>query len=106
MSQLPIHLTDDAPSSRQLTRAVQAQQEAELAVFEHHLKVRYLAECDRIDSRTLADVVEAALESEIAVCDWGLAQAAGSPAKAELVFRKVALLSQLNNARIARNFGG
>lgn len=91
--------------SRQLARAARAQEGTELAIYEHQLGARYQAECDRIDSEAIADVTKSALEHELAVLDWGLEQAAGSPAKAELVSRAVALQSKIDSARIARRFG-
>jgi hypothetical protein len=106
MSRLPARLTDDGLPSRQLARAVQAQRCTELAVFEHSLEARYVAECERIDAQALSDVVRTALEEEITNLDWGLEQAAGSAAKTELVARKSVLQSKLNDARIARRFGG
>jgi hypothetical protein len=93
-------------TSRQLTRAVEAQRRTELAIFEHSLEARYLAECDRIDSQAIADVTRTALEEEMAVLDYGLQAAEGSAAKAELVSRMVSLQSKIDGARIARRFGG
>lgn len=104
MSNLPARL-DELRSSRQLTQAVAAQQRTELSIFQHHLDARRLAECDRIDSEAIADVTKAALEQELSVLDWGLSEAAGSAAKAELVSRMVSLQSKIDNARIARRFG-
>jgi hypothetical protein len=106
MSRLPARLTDDGLPSRQLARAVQSQRRTELAVFEYSLEARYVAEVERIDAQALSDVVRCALEEEITNLDWGLEQAAGSPAKSELVARKIAMQSKINSARIARRFGG
>jgi hypothetical protein len=103
MSDLPTPWRGGQPS-RQLTKASRAQERTELAVYEHHLQARYLAECERIDSQAIADVTKGALEEELAVLDWGLQQAAGSPAKAELVSRMVSLQSSIDSARIARRF--
>jgi hypothetical protein len=106
MSNLPARLPDPEHPSRQLARAIRAQEQTELAVFEHNLASRYQAECDRIDSQAIADVTRTALEEEMSVLDWGLEQAAGSVAKAELVSRKVAMQSKIDSDRIARRFGG
>lgn len=106
MSNLPIRLSDGLSPPTQAARAAKAQERTELAVFEHHLATRFQAECDRIDSAAIADVTKAALEEELAVLDWGIAQAAGSQAKAELVSRLVSLQSKIDAARIARRFGG
>jgi hypothetical protein len=105
MTNLPARWQAGQPS-RQLARATKAQEQTELAVFQHNLDARYLAECDRIDSQAIADVTKAALEEELSVLDWGLEQAAGSPAKAELVSRMVAQQSKIDLGRIARRFGG
>ncbi|HEX7245082.1 MAG TPA: hypothetical protein VF245_05900 [Solirubrobacterales bacterium] len=77
-----------------------------MAVFEHQLVAVYLREVDRIDAETLAEVVKTALEEGLNVLDFGLSLAAGSPAKAELVSRLVSMQSKIDNARIARRFGG
>lgn len=106
MNRLPVLRVDDGEQpSRQLARAVAAQRHIELAVFEHNLEARYVAECERIEAQALSDVVRTALEEELSVLDWGMEQAAGSVAKAELVSRKVAMQSRINSARIARRFG-
>lgn len=105
MSDLPARW-EGVRSSRQQERAALAQEKTELAIYEHHLQARYLAEVDRIDSAAIADVTKAALEEEMSVLDWGLQQAAGSQAKAELVSRLVSLQSKIDSARIARRFGG
>ena len=106
MSRLPARSSSDPRSSRQVAQAVEAQRRTELAVFQHSLDARYLAEIDRIDTQALSDVVKTALEEELSILDWGLEQANGSAAKAELVARMVSLQSRINNSRIARRFGG
>ncbi|MBS1883592.1 MAG: hypothetical protein JSS97_11630 [Actinobacteria bacterium] len=105
MSQLPIHLTNNGPFSRQLARAVEAKQQTELAIFEHYLKTRYLVECTRIDSEALSEIGRTTLKEEIDDFDSGVRQAAGSAAKAELVARKTVMQSKINNALISRRFG-
>jgi hypothetical protein len=87
-------------------RATRAQEKTELAIYSHHLEARYLSEVDRIDSQAISDVTKAALEEEMNVLDWGLEQAAGSQAKAELVSRMVSMQSKIDSARITRRFGG
>jgi hypothetical protein len=103
---LPVPVPDPERPSRQLARAIKAQERTELAVFEHNLAARYQAECDRIDSQAIADVTRTALDEEMSVLDWGMAQAGDSLAKAELVSRKVAMQSKIDSDRIARRFGG
>jgi hypothetical protein len=77
----------------------------ELAIFEHGLEARYLAECDRLDAQAIADVTREAIEQEVGVLDDGLELAKGSVAKAELVARLVSLQANIDNRRIARRFG-
>jgi hypothetical protein len=92
--------------SRQLVRATRAQERTELAIFEHGLEARFLADIDRIDSQAIADVTREAIEQELANLSYGLELAQGSPAKAELVSRLVNLQSTLDNRRISQRFGG
>jgi hypothetical protein len=106
VSQIPARLSDLPGYSRQVRRAAQAQEQTELEIFSHSLAVRFVAECERIDAEALADVVRTALDEELSVLDYGLEQAAGSAAKAELVSRLVSMQSKIDSARIARRFGG
>ncbi len=106
MNRLPARLTDDGLPPRQLARAIQHQRRTELAVFDHHLEARYLADCEEIDAHALSEVINTALELEIGNLDTGLALAAGSPAKSELVARKIAMQSKINDRRISARFGG
>lgn len=105
-SNLPARPLGNRRPSGQLARAVAAQSETELAIFEHSLGARHAAERDRIDSQAAGDVMRTALEEELGLLDWGTEEASGSQAKAELVARKVSLLSNINNRRIERRFGG
>jgi hypothetical protein len=105
MSNLPVLHSDNELPPRQLVRAVKFQRRTELAVFKHSLRVRYEAECTRLDTQALADVTKTALEEELGLMEWGLDRAGGSPAKAELVARKVAMFSNINSQRILRRFG-
>lgn len=105
MDNLPVLRADNSRPPRQLARAVAAQRRTELAIFEHNLEARYVAECERIDAQALSDVIHTSLEEEFSILDWGMEQAAGSAAKAELVARKSVMQSKLNNARIVRHFG-
>jgi hypothetical protein len=105
MSNLPIRLSDAGRPSRALTHAVRATEATELSIYRHHLDARYQAECDQIDSRAIADVVETALMEEMRVLDSTLALAGSSPAKKELVARMVALQSELDLRRIRHRFG-
>lgn len=91
---------------RQAAAAARAQRSTELQVFRHGLHARLQAECDRIDSQAAADAMRSALDEELDLLDYGLTRARGSAAKAELVARKVEMLSASNNRRITRRFGG
>jgi hypothetical protein len=98
-------MDDDDRESRQQLQAARAMERTELEIFKHHLVARFNSECERIDAHALSDVIKAALEEEFSVLDWGLNQADGSPAKAELVARMVSMQSSIHSARIARRFG-
>jgi hypothetical protein len=95
-----------AGHSRQLAWATRAQERTELAIYEHTLEARYLAEIDQIDSQAIADVTRESIGQELSTLSYGLELAQGSAAKAELVSRLVNLQSALDNRRIARRFGG
>ena len=103
---LPARSFDSGRPSRELARAVDAQRHTELAIFQHGLEARYLAETDRIDSQAVSDVIRTALEEELSVLDWGLERANGSAAKAEWWRARSRCSRTSNSARIARRFGG
>jgi hypothetical protein len=105
MSMLPERRVPDGRPSRDLVKAADAQRRTELEIFKYHLGARYTAEIDQIDTRALGDVLQYALDEEMALLDRGLERANGSRAKAELVARKVTMLSDINNRRISRRFG-
>jgi hypothetical protein len=107
MSKLPAVRRHIDTSPVQLVRtAALNQRQTALAIHEHHLGARYVSECDQIDTQAVADAARTALDEELSLLDWGMEQAAGSAAKAELVSRKVSMLAQINNRRISRDFGG
>lgn len=106
MSLLPDVIDGDGMSPRQLSQAVGVQRRTELQVFQHSVRARYQAEIDRIDSQAAGDALRAALDEETDLLDYGLRLANGSASKAELVARKVELLSSTNNRRFSRRFGG
>jgi hypothetical protein len=105
MSRLPEPRREHRRLSPQVARAASVQRQTELAIFEHNMDARFVAECERIDSQALGDVTKTALDEELGLLDWGTEQAAGSAAKAELVSRKVNMQSKINSVRIARRFG-
>lgn len=108
MSMLPALLDDEARllSSRQLTKAKRAQASTELAVFNHGLEARALAEIDRLDSEAVADASRAALGEEMRFVDDGLGRAGQSATNAMLVARHVEHIVTINERRITRRFGG
>jgi hypothetical protein len=93
-------------SSRQLAAARRAQASAELEVFRYGLRARALAQIDQLDSQANGDASRAALEAEIELMDYGVAQTGQSAAKAALVARHVERTAAINDRRIARRFGG
>jgi hypothetical protein len=107
MSQSLVPFDDDSGwlTSRQVARARKTQLSTELAVFRHGLQAQALAEMDRQDTQAVADASRTALDEELALLRDGLAQAGQSAAAIELVARKVELLANIDNRRIARRFG-
>jgi hypothetical protein len=91
--------------SRQLARAVKAQEQTAYEIYTHELIARREAECDRIDSQAAGDAAHGSLEVEIDFLTWGLEKAGNSPAMKEMVARHVAQLSNNNLRRLARRFG-
>jgi hypothetical protein len=86
-------------------RAARAQRRAELEIFDHRLAAGVRAEGEIADAQALGDVMRTSLDEELNLLEWGLHRADGSAAKNELVARKVNMLSNINNRRIARRFG-
>jgi hypothetical protein len=101
---------DNAPLSwrtkRQLARAHSAQLSTNLAVFRHGLEASARAEMDAQDSQAIADAARTALDEELALLRDGLNQAGQSAAAVELVSRKVELVANTNDRRLARRFRG
>lgn len=104
MSNLPARFGDSDLPPRQLARASKAVRSTELAVLKHSLKARYQAECSRLDSQALSDVVHCAMEEQVSNLDFGFRLAGGSAAKAELVSRLVAMHSDIDNECIRRQW--
>lgn len=107
MSFLPARQDEDTGlSTRQLVQARRAQASSELEVFRYGLGARARAEIDRVDSQAVADATRAALDEELDLIDYGMSRAGQSAAKAELVARHVQRLSEINDRRLNRRFGG
>ena len=98
-------LGDGESPRRDLARAVRIQSKTELAVFKQACRTRLEAETMRLETQALREVVKTAIEEELDLMDFGLSRAAGSPAKAEIVARKLTLFSNINSDRIVRRFG-
>jgi hypothetical protein len=58
-----------------------------------------------LDTQAISDVIKGALEEELGLLNWGMSEAEARPAAVELVARRVAQFSDLNTARIQRQFG-
>jgi hypothetical protein len=101
-SLVPFDSDPGLPTSR---RAVVRARRAQLAVFTHGLEAWASAEEDRQDAQALADAARTSLDEELRLLRDGLALAGASAAGVELVSRKVNLVSNTNDRRIARNFG-
>lgn len=102
---IPLTTNQVALTAKQQKQAVQAGQQAHLDVYNHGLQMAIAREIDRIDTFALSDVITTAAEEECRFLDFGLHLADGSPIKLELLARKLQLLSNINNQRIAQRFG-
>jgi hypothetical protein len=106
MSLLPDRITDsNALTPRETSRALRSQRRTELRLFEYSLGRRLAAEEDRVDAQAVADALRTSLDEELDFLDYGLRRAGDSPAKAELVARKLEQLAFINQRRIGRRFG-
>jgi len=106
MSELPALRVEFERPLRQVGKAAESRRRAELTIHEHALIARIASECDRLDSEATRDAVQTAMEEELGLLSWGMNQADGRAAAAELVSRKVAFLAQANDHRLQRRFGG
>jgi hypothetical protein len=77
-----------------------------LAVHEHFLWSRLLAEQERLDAEAAADAKWSALEQELVFLHKGLALAGRSATGVELVARSVEQLARAGEQRFRRRFGG
>jgi hypothetical protein len=105
MSNLPARISAGVPNSRQVVRAVRAQERTELAILEHQLGALYDRECSVIDSESLSEVTKNSLVNVLDVLDFGLERAGDRPAARELVSRAVERLERLDDAAILRRYG-
>jgi hypothetical protein len=100
---LPERRSRSTPDRHEL-EAMRATSEAELTRFRYALDTRLQADMDRLDTDALSGALRAALEAEVGLVEYGLRLAGNSQVKLELVADKVALLSEINAARIRRRF--
>ena len=105
MSLLPDIRMDDTRRSLQVIRAERAERRAEERAFQEVLKIRHRSMIDQLESQAVGDAIRIALDEELNLLGYGLLRANGSMAKAELVARKVEMLSLINDRRISRHFG-
>jgi hypothetical protein len=107
MTQHPVPFDDSGGSSpRLIAKAKRAKESNDLAVYRYDLGAAARALMDQADSWAAHDANRTALECELDLLDYGLARTGGSAAKAELVARTVSRLSNINDRRITRRFGG
>lgn len=101
---LPVLHSEDEFPVRQMNRAVRLQRSSQMAVFRHGLRAREKTERARLDLQAAGDVVKSAVEEEIDLLEWAMNRAEGSPARVEVVARRVAQFSEIND-RIIGRFG-
>jgi hypothetical protein len=96
---------NDALTHRQLEQARRDEARAARDVFRYRLETRKQAECASADIQAAADVSRVAVDEEMAFLDHGLASAAGSAAKVELVAHAAQRLAAIDDRVIRRWFG-
>jgi hypothetical protein len=107
MSLHPVPFDEPGGSSpRQITKAKRAKESNDLEVYRYDLGAAARTLMDQADSWAAHDANRTALECELDLLDYGLARTGGSAAKAELVARSVNRLSNINDRRVTRRFGG
>lgn len=105
MSDLPERLDrSNSLTPMQQGRARRMTSQAELELYRKTLDATVQTRSDQLDSQALGDAIQTAMDEEMNVLDYGLARAAGSAAKTEIVAQKVAMFSAVNNKRIGRRF--
>ena len=87
-------------SKRDLAR----QRRTDSSLLGHFLLAHERSQKDQIDSQTTRDALECAFDEECSLFDHGMAKAAGSATKQQLLADKLEMLAKINNRRIGRRF--
>lgn len=107
-SRLPVHVGSGMSgfASRTLGKATRMEETTGLAVLRHTLQADAMAQMEMADSEAAESAAGFALKGEIKLLKDGLEEADGMVSAVELVARKTNLLSDANNQRFVRRFGG
>lgn len=92
-------------SSRQLARAISAQENTELDIFNYELAAHARGRMDQIDTQEAGAAFGFALSEELRLLREGKDLAGQSAAALELAFRKTEQFANSNARRQARRFG-
>lgn len=93
------------PATDRERRAVAARRQVEDGLLIHALRAHYDQEAARLDASAAFEASKSALEGELNLLHWGLAQAEGSAAAAKLVADRIEQLSWINDHNLSRRFG-
>lgn len=85
-------------------RAQRAQERAELELHEYGLRAWTVSMMEQIDTLTLGEAIRTSAEEEMDTYDDLAQQAGDSRVKQQIVMRKIAIMSNANNARLRRRF--
>ena len=85
-------------------RAQRAQERAELELYEYGLRAWADSMKEQIDTMALGEAVRTAATEEMDTYDEMMLQAGDSRVKQEIVLRKLAIMSNTNNARLRHRF--
>ena len=93
------------PISTRERRAVAARRQVEDGLLVHSLRAHFDKEAAKLDAEAAFEGSKSALDSELELLAWGIAEANGSAAASKLVADRVEGLSRINSRNLSQRFG-
>ena len=85
-------------------RAQHAQERAELELYGYSVRAWTVSMMDQIDTAALGEAIRASAEEEMDTYDEMMLIAGDSHVKQQIVLRKLAIMTNADNARLRRRF--
>jgi hypothetical protein len=104
-NQLPIRI-EDVRQSIHCQRDSNLVRQAEQTIFEAQLNSEVLAAVQLAEVTALGDAIQASIDEEISILQYGTSLAKNSSAAAQLVAEKVTLFAEINSRRLNHRFRG